>query len=316
MSHKQLMVALLDKHQPLSLLLQGKPLHYLDIPFYGNVGDLLIMSGTLRFFEREKLRVVRMGMYFNYDSKWARPNDVIVFQGGGNFGDIYGPFQGFRERVISELPGNRIVILPQTIYFENPSNFKRCCETFSRHPDLHICVRDHRSFELALQMTNNVYLMPDMAHQLWPITPSVADGKGVLRLFRRDAEISENRDPDFSGISTTDWDELVGKRWIYFLSVFAERAIYHAHKLKVNGPFANLEARLWINQAHRFIDRAIELFSKHKLVESDRLHAHILSCLLGMPNIISDNSYGKNHAYIDAWTKDSELVSAKQSGKL
>jgi pyruvyl transferase EpsO len=83
----------------------------------------------------------------------------------------------------------------------------------------------------------------------------------------------------------------------------------------VNKPFANLQARLWIAQARRFVHRAIYLFSRHERVESNRLHAHILSCLLSIPNHIGDNSYGKNSRYISAWTAANPLVTLDRPGK-
>ena len=81
----------------------------------------------------------------------------------------------------------------------------------------------------------------------------------------------------------------------------------------MNKPLANLEARLWIDQAERFANQAVSLFSRYECVESDRLHAHILSCLLSIPNRISDNSYGKNKRYITNWTVDSPLVTLAES---
>lgn len=45
-------------------------------------------------------------------------NVVILLHGGGNFGDIYGSSQKFRKDVIELYPDNKIIILPQTIYFK------------------------------------------------------------------------------------------------------------------------------------------------------------------------------------------------------
>jgi pyruvyl transferase EpsO len=304
------MTNLASRHEVLLPLLEGNPIHYLDIPFYGNVGDLLIMQGTLSFLQKYRLLVTRLGMYFNYSPTWANKGDVVLFQGGGNFGDIYGPFQGFRERVIAALPNNRIVILPQSMHFSDPDKFKDCCKLLSRHPDLHICVRDTESEEMARQMTPHVYLLPDMAHQLWPIQHTSASVDKLLNLRRRD---SEARMPINNLGDTFDWEDLVGKNWAFFLSQIAERSIYHAHRLGLNKPLANLEARLWIDQAERFANQAVSLFSRYECVESDRLHAHILSCLLSIPNRISDNSYGKNKRYITNWTVDSPLVTLAES---
>ncbi|MYN17673.1 exopolysaccharide biosynthesis protein [Rugamonas sp. FT107W] len=304
--HADIMSGLAAKHEVLLPLLTDRPLHYLDLPFHGNVGDLLIMNGTLRFFEKYRLNVARLGMYFNYSPQWAEQQDVIVFHGGGNFGDIYGPFQAFRERIIAALPRNRIVIMPQTIHFADPAKFQACCALLSAHPDLHICVRDQRSAALARQMTPHVYLLPDMAHQLWPIERAAAPTRPVLYLRRRDSEAQAGA-LDQQG-NTFDWEDLIGKNWGFFLPQVAERSMYHAQRLGINKPFANLEGQWWIGQARRFIARSVALFSQYERVESDRLHAHILSSLLSIPNRISDNSYGKNSNYIAEWTHGSELL--------
>lgn len=309
LQHDQVMGNLAQLHHVLLPLLENRPIQFLDIPFYGNVGDLLIMLGTLHFFKKHQLTVNRFGTYFNYNPAWAGKGDVIVFQGGGNFGDIYGPFQAFRERVISALPDNRIIILPQSIHFTDDTKLKRCCELLSRHKNLHICVRDLESAQIARLMTQNVYLLPDMAHQLWPIQAKYPTTDSVLHLRRRDSEALTLN----TKIDTFDWEDLVGKHWTFFMSEIAERCVYHAHRCGLNKPFSNLQARLWISQAERFVERAIALFSRYERVDSDRLHAHILSCLLSIPNRISDNSYGKNTRYISTWTALSPLVTLAQS---
>lgn len=305
-NHADIMSQLAAQHEVLLPLMQGAPIHYLDLPFHGNVGDLLIMGGTLRFFEKYRLNVVRMAMYFDYSAAWAKPGEVIAFHGGGNFGDIYGPFQAFRERVIAALPNNRVVILPQSIHFADPEKYRQCCAILSRHPDLHICVRDQRSAELARRMTPNVYLLPDMAHQLWPIARTAAPSREVLYLRRRDSEAQPSA-LDLQG-NTFDWEDLIGKGWTFFLSQVCERSMYHAHRFGLNKALTNLESRMWIGQAQRFIDQAVALFSQYERVESDRLHAHILSSLMSIPNRIGDNSYGKNGNYIAEWTHGSELL--------
>ena len=40
------------------------------------------------------------------------------------------------------------------------------------------------------------------------------------------------------------------------------------------------------------------------MVITERLHGHILCLLGGIPNVLIDNSYGKNAAFYSAWTHD------------
>lgn len=310
--HDQIMSDLAAKHDVLLTLLQNSKVHYLDLPMHGNVGDLLIMHGTLKFFKRHNIKIKQYSMYFNYSPKLACAGDVIVLHGGGNFGDIYGPFQKFREKVIAALPSNKIIILPQTIHFQDQENFEVCKSVFSRHKDLHICARDTKSFEIAKQLTDNVYLLPDMAHQLWPLDKkNNAESKEVLRLKRRDSEAPELKEDYLE--ASFDWEDLIGPVWEWCLPNIMQRSMYHFHNIFEYYSFANIEAKWWIYQSEKFIERAIKLFSQYEKVESNRLHAHILSSLLSIPNEISDNSYGKNSSYIKLWTAPSDIVTLTQS---
>jgi pyruvyl transferase EpsO len=49
------------------------------------------------------------------------------------------------------------------------------------------------------------------------------------------------------------------------------------------------------------------------VVITDRLHAHILSLLLDLPHAVLDNSYGKLHRFLDAWTGDAASVQRASS---
>ena len=47
---------------------------------------------------------------------------------------------------------------------------------------------------------------------------------------------------------------------------------------------------------------AFKFLSRGKVIISDRLHAHILSVLLGKPNVMLDNSYKKVTSFHNTWT--------------
>jgi len=46
----------------------------------------------------------------------------------------------------------------------------------------------------------------------------------------------------------------------------------------------------------------VDLFEDRPFVITDRLHAHVLAVLLGIPNVAIDNSYGKISALYRSWT--------------
>jgi len=315
MNHTGLMQALLRKHHLLLHLIGDRPLHYVDIPVHGNIGDLLIMHGTLAFFEKHGLIPRICAPAFAYDSGWIEHGDVIVFHGGGNFGDLYSEYgmQPLREHVVSNYPSNRIIILPQTIHFSTDSEMQRSADLFRQHPDVHICVRDHASYRIAQAFSDHVYLMPDMAHQLYPINGDKAERMlGSLLLSRTDLEKSMLHDPARFGMATvTDWPLLVGTRERN-IDRF-RRAMRIMHKLKLGWLGNRMLSGMWASYADQLAASAVNLLSAHELIITDRLHGHILACLMDKPSIVLDNNYGKNFSYVSAWTLTSDLVSLQQA---
>lgn len=303
--HAKIMQSLSDKHDVLAALIGTDHVHYLDVPMHRNIGDLLIMLGTLRFFKRYQIKVAFKAPYFSYRTRWARRKDVIVFQGGGNFGDLYEGPQQVRQHLVQQLPKNRIVILPQTIHFRSRRAYDECCGVFSRHPDLHVCVRDHLSYELALPMSRNVYLLPDLAHQLWPIQRLRPSENGHLAVIRDDEERAASSVTGYD--LCLDWRELVGPGNKYRIRI-ARGVLRGLFLARVKREHLASQLDLWIDYAEKLVSDAVDLFSKYDVITTDRLHAHILACLMGIPNTVLNNSYGKNYSYVDAWTGLSNIV--------
>jgi pyruvyl transferase EpsO len=306
-NHRAMMLELQKNHDVIHDLLKHQPFHFIDVPMYDNIGDLLIMQGTLAFFKKKNLSPKTLSLAEAFESSWVAPGDVLVFQGGGNFGDLYPNINDLREQIITRHPNNRVVILPQTIFFKSDAQRDRSAAAFRTHPDVHIFTRDRVTQAIARQFTDHVYLAPDMAHQLYPITPT-ASGTGVLRIERVDVE--KPAEPEsirhLRYATRTDWVELLGsqKKLIDFAwrmdGRFAKRHMAFARKW-----FCRL---YWLPVAQRFSNQAIDLFSRHDHIVTDRLHGHILSCLLDKKNTVIDNSYGKNSTYMNEWTGQSELV--------
>ncbi|GGI54045.1 polysaccharide pyruvyl transferase family protein [Oxalicibacterium solurbis] len=309
-NHVELCNALMERHAVLAALIGDAPFHYVDIPTHGNVGDLLIMHGTLAFFRKQGLQPKTIAPHDAFDTRWVAPGDVVVFHGGGNFGDLYPCFQQLRERVVQSCKDNRIVILPQSLHFSSDETMLRSAHIFRQHGDVHLCVRDRASLQTAALFTDNVLLLPDMAHQLYPLqAPQAAYMRpGALRISRIDDEAGETGDiagaPHIDML--TDWPQFVGRRERR-IELF--RRAYGAFFRRGMGRWANrVLSPMWIGYSNRLIADAAKLFARHHLIVTDRLHGHILACLLDRNSIVLDNSYGKNSRYVQAWTRPSELV--------
>jgi len=56
----------------------------------------------------------------------------IFLLGGGNFGDLWYKEQKFREYLIFQNHHRQIIVMPQTIYFQNQSYLEKSAREYSR----------------------------------------------------------------------------------------------------------------------------------------------------------------------------------------
>ncbi|MFZ3579515.1 polysaccharide pyruvyl transferase family protein [Virgibacillus sp. DJP39] len=197
-----------------NIIPKGSNIFYFDYPVYDNVGDMLIWKGTERFFKECNIHVRKRYSYHLVNYKLESgdmleiPKDtVIVCQGGGNFGDLYPIHQNLRKLLTKNYPDHRIVILPQSIFYEDTENIQKDFELFSEHRDFHLFLRDSKSFVLASKFIDKVYLCSDMAHALYPIRSRGKGKLNTLYLLRKDKEMVESyhNNTDFQRLHEFDW---------------------------------------------------------------------------------------------------------------
>ncbi len=278
---------------------QGSSIYYVDYPVYNNGGDLLIMKGAEKFFRDNGIRVRARYSVLDFPDGLSIPSDqIIVLQGGGNFGDLYPVHQRLREKIVADYPNNRVVILPQTIYYKDEAEFEKTARIFNKHKDLHLFVRDPLSQQMAERRFVNcsIQLSPDMAHQLWPIVPAGTPDKELLCFFRTDIEkTAEQTLLEQAGRGDyMDWGTLYN-RW-------ERKAIAMTGKGLRKGIAPLPMQAFWNKYSDYLVEKAVKRFSGYESVQTSRLHGHILSCLLDKPNTLLDNSYGKNSNYYLTWT--------------
>ncbi|MDR2602539.1 MAG: hypothetical protein LBC53_08850, partial [Spirochaetaceae bacterium] len=63
---------------------------FLELPYYSNVGDVLIWHGTECFLKTLKFKCGYKASSVTFNPKRVNSGAVILLQGGGNFGDLWG----------------------------------------------------------------------------------------------------------------------------------------------------------------------------------------------------------------------------------
>ena len=287
---------------------------FVDYPLHHNVGDLLILFGTIKFFENNSLNVRSHLSTHNTNikllSKKITSKTTILCHGGGNFGDIYPVHQNLREQLIKSFPNNRVIILPQTAFFNSIEHQKNSQKLFNKHRNIVMFARDKETYKIFSQFSEQAYLMPDMAHELYDILPKSKVRKGTLYFLRNDIEktpLPSSLQKEIQNQDRCDWSDLLTK-YDYRVANAATKMIRINSKLKSN-LLDEVIFKAWETHSRYLALRMAKKFSSYEKIVTSRLHGHILSCLVDVPSVIIDNSYGKNTSYYDLWTKDLETTS-------
>lgn len=277
-------------------------------PDHGNVGDSMIWLAQDRLLRRLGVSVLVPGDDAagtrRVRALAARPDTAVVLSGGGNIGDLWPREQEIRERVLQLHADSRIVQLPQSLHFTDRGNAERFAALCRRCRSLYLLARDQQSRDrlLALLPGAAVELAPDVSFCL-PTAPLHARRRPVVEhlfLLRTDVErhVRQKRSPGQQ--LPVDWTRETRTP----LQLFC-RALHAAERgvpaLSLLVP-ASLRAAVYRRCAVIRVRRGVRLLSSASRVTTDRLHAHLLSLLLGIPHALLDNSYGKNLAFVEAWT--------------
>lgn len=281
------------------------PYAILDFPDHSNVGDSLIYLGELNWLSRQLGQLPTYSCRYDSDRDEiakAMPSGTIFLHGGGNFGDVWPWYQKFREDVLRQFRGRSIVQLPQSIHFDDPTLADSTAKAIADHGAFTLMVRDRESYEFAIRRFDcPVYLCPDMAFALGPLDRVSAPVRDVLLLLRTDKE---------TRLESCMENALVAEDWLDTEPGLHKR-MHRAMRLRT---ICNLRPSAWRRSARQVLYyrllaenrkmRGAGQLSSAKMVVSDRLHAHILSTLLGIPHVVLDNYYGKIGRFVEAFGTD------------
>ncbi len=286
------------------------PFSLLYFPDQPNVGDSAIWLGATAYFREhrgvEPGYVSSIRGFSEAALRASVPEGPIFIHGGGNFGDVWPRHHGFKVRLLERFPDREIIQLPQSIHFHHAEGAERTARAIARHKRFRLLVRDQPSYEFATAHFDcEVRLCPDMAFFLGALKRPFHPEVDVFYLLRTDKERAFGAPTGQAGYTSQIADWLTESR----LSVQAHQLAGVARRLRGGWPgtaalrVARYEAAAWAR-----VDRGCRLLSRGRLVITDRLHAHILCLLLGIPHAVLDNNYGKLGRFLDAWTGEATGV--------
>ena len=260
---------------------------------HSNIGDAAITMGEYEFIKNNfpRRKVIEISTYeffdkINYITRIINNNDIIFLQGGGNLGNKFLNEEKVRRFVIDNFPNNKIVILPQTIYFSddigNSNELEISKKIYNKHKNLTIFTRGKTSLDFANKNFNNAqnHTMIDSALNL-----------NYNFNYARNGILACIRDlDDESGLTKEDYDKII--------------SIINKHDN--NFHFTNNLHSSDISKMQRnaVVLNQLKLFAKHKLVITDRLHGLILSLMTNTPCIVISSYNYKLQEFLDILGKN------------
>lgn len=284
-----------------------------DFPRHLNVGDQAIWLGERAALGACRVDVVAVCDRTTYSSRRFRgavDGAPVLLHGGGNFGDLYPTHQALRERILTDLPGHPVVQLAQSIHFGEPANLERARRTVATHGAVSLVVRDEPSEAFAREhFEARVLRSPDMAFALGPLPRPLAATQPLVLQAREDKE--RGREP-VPGVETHDW--------LGTLPV-ADRPALARHRVRLalatgrregGGRALALAPGRQLGAYDAFarwnVSRGLRMLARGETVITDRLHGHILCCLMDIPHVLVGDRHGKIRNYYDAWSRDAGLA--------
>jgi exopolysaccharide biosynthesis predicted pyruvyltransferase EpsI len=293
----------------------------IDPPGYANVGDSAIFLGELAFLRRNfpdaKIDFFDTVNYTPACDRFIEDSSIILLQGGGNFGEIWPRHHAIRMEILKRFPGKPIVQFPQSISFTTEAGIDATAQAIERQGNFTLLVRDRNSQAFAEKhFPCTTVLCPDMAFALGDIAREPAS-LDFLCLLRQDKEVVTDHSKllqvlaELGGsLDVADWieapdsrlgqrDKALGRTWRRFpLTIGLTRSFAFSLRERY---------------ARERLTFGLGLLSRGSMVITDRLHAHVLCCLLGVRHLLFDSLDGKVSALYEAWTKgttNARLVSS------
>lgn len=277
---------------------------FLDAPTYRNFGDSMIWDGSLQYLHELGHRVVYTADIRRFRDEDLRkvPADApLILQGGGNMGDLWPTCEEFRRHIVTTYPKRRIVVMPQSIHFESADALQASVAAYRAAENLTLLLRESRSMEIAASQFDGIdhrfcydaalgVRVPDRPA---PTRPGVIIARGDKEAKPVDRTFVEEARPE-------DWNPSAANQWLWDRFTWAKNYYPHSprviqrHTRAPGGPYTALR-RLNVGAAIRQLDGATSLVT-------NRLHAHVLAALLGIPHIVTDNSYGKISGIYNEYT--------------
>ena len=270
-----------------------KPDYYLlGTPEYGNLGDHAIAFAEKEFIKdcnKKVIEITSPTVYYNIKGiKRLIKNKPIIITGGGFLGSLWLNEENMVRKIIKEFPNNKIIIFPQTVFYENTeigeNEKKTTFSLYEKHKNLHIFAREEKTYNfLKAELKNvDIKMVPEIVLYLNK-TDNIKRENKILICMRNDKEkINNNAIESFLADSDT-------------MNIQLEYT-------ETNLPYAITEKTRIKELTNKF-----KQFQTSKLVITNRLHGMVFAAITSTPCLCMDN-LTKKVSGVYKWIENNQYI--------
>lgn len=262
---------------------------------HNNLGDHLIAASTVRFLHevRPDLEIIQVPYSDYYKMKESlqseiTPKDLLVFLGGGFFGNIWAYSDEMRRDAFRTWKDNPRIMFPQSVLFtedeEGRSSLEDALKTYCCEDDI-LAFRDSTSYAFAKEhFKGRIFLAPDIV--MYHALPEYygMQRSGALMVMRSDKEKK----------LTADAEEQIVQQ-------LKEKGFTISRADNCTPSGVKVEGR------EIQLDVLIKKYAESRVVVTDRLHGAVISAITGTPCVVFGNNHHKIKEAME-WMKNVPYV--------
>lgn len=261
-------------------LLYTKKVYLILTPEHGNYGDHAIALAEIQFINKIlpdfKIIEIQADILCGNVKRFRTilSHQLIFITGGGFLGSLWPRENTSMMEVIRCCKKSRIIVMPQTAFFENDRSYKECKQIIEEHKHISLFLRDEQSYNIMKEMLPHkaVYLCPDFVTIL-------------------DFDIKESKKDNIMICLRSDKEQLEEAQKCR--EFFKDKTEYKGIKIIYGNTYIKRRNRIPAEQHKKMVCMKLRQIARCKLVITDRLHGMLFCAIMGTSCIVLENISGK-----------------------
>lgn len=261
----------------LQLLKKTKRIFLFGTPFHSNMGDQAQTMCSIKWFQKNYPEY----QIYTFDTKFVSSKNYRVLRmikksckgdfklflhSGYHTTDLYLLEDNMQREVVRLFEDKCIVMLPQTILYQNKEEEEKAAKIYNNHKNLIMLCRDDFSYSTAQEIFSKVklYKYPDIVTTLIGTKTFQEERNGILLCMRNDKEAFYSKEQierlrkNLEGIDTVEITDTTIK-----------------------------EAPKYIEQnREKILNTIFKKYAKYKVIITDRYHGTIFSLIANTPVLV------------------------------